>query len=71
MLPRFRTSLVVIDEFLPFMYNPAGHPRAAQMAASMGLPPPAGEGEEPPLVALRYRAERVLVVNEGSPSDLL
>ena len=68
-LPQFRRSLIVVVEFLPFMFNRRGHPRADQIAASMGLPAAADDHEDS-IVALRYLGESVLVHNEGSLSDL-
>ena len=62
---RFKGCLIVIDELLPFLYNPAGHPRAAAIAKCLGEPLPS-----PSLVALRYRGESTLIHNEGSASDL-
>jgi GR25 family glycosyltransferase involved in LPS biosynthesis len=64
-VPSFRQALVVIDEFLPYMYNPSGHPRAAAFEAAMSEPRLAS-----PLVALRYRGHSVLVHDTGSASDL-
>ena len=72
----FRQCLVVIDEFLPYMYNPSAHPRRATIDAGMAraaatLPDSSCALENVgKLVALRYRGPATLVGNEGSVSDI-
>ena len=61
----FRSCLVVVDEFLPYLYNPTGHPRTKTIEHGMGGPP-----SLPPLVALRYRGTSTLLPNVGSTSDI-